>query len=210
MADISQLWYTLHDNGSIKCLIGQGTLSTCIKYALGDVEHVSFEYVKLQTYDWIAQRQFILGTSDVKFKQEIVAWLDQHQAHYFSLIGCSNVISAGTMIGHGTFINLYNDLMSDSIIGDHCVITTHCQLGHGVEIKNFSHISSYCYLNNIVLGQGTVFGLRTTAAGPEHKKIPDYCNFLMNSVITDSYEHAGTYYNKKKISNQNSLLHRIL
>jgi len=200
----------LHDNGSIQCLIGQGTMADSIKSALGTTEHVSFEFVQSQTLDWINQRQFLIGTSVVKFKQQVVNYLDRFGAHYFSLVGINNIISPGTQIGKGTFINIFNDLSADSIIGDHCVVTTHCQFGHNVEIGSLSHISSYAYLNNTVLGKGTIIGLRVSMVSRSQILITDYCNFILNGVVTDSVIQSGTYFGNRKMSDQNSIEHRIL
>lgn len=202
----------LHDNGSIYCLIGKGLLADCIRSSLEsrDVEHVSFEYVRSQDANWIGQRQFLVGTSAVKFKQEVVEYLDKYHAHYFSVIGKINSISSKTRIGGGTFINMFNNLLHDTIIGDHCVITTHCQISHNVVVGDFSHISPYSYLNNVKLGKGTVIGLRTTTTNKSQIEIADYCNFMLNSIITDNITQSGTYFGDKKTSSQSSIEHRIL
>lgn len=72
MFDVTQNFCILHDNGSIKCLIGQGTLSTCIKSSLGEVENVNVEYLKLQTKEWISQRQLkILEIAEKMFTLDI-------------------------------------------------------------------------------------------------------------------------------------------
>ena len=212
MNSVSNQFYILHDQHKINCIVGQGLLADGVKTTIDNVEHVSFEYVQSQSIDWFQRRQFIVALSDVAFKQKIVNFLNEYNVHYFSIVGHNNIIGVNTKIGHGTFINSYNDFLGGPTVGDHCVITTHCQLGHQVKIKDFCHVSAHCFISNIAIGTGNVIGLKSLIFGnpTDNCQTADYCNFIINSVVTCDIKESGTYFGHKKMSSQNSLTHRIL
>jgi NDP-sugar pyrophosphorylase family protein len=200
----------LHDQGLIKCVVGLGTIAHSIKDILGDVEQVSTEHVMLQSPEWIAERQFLLGISNVKVKKQVVEYLDRSHAHYFSLVGKQNNIFSYNNIGVGTFINYCNELLSDPKVGNHCIVTAYCQLGHNVVIGDFCHISAYTYINNAHLGTGNILGTRSAITGSPLITTVDYCNFIINSVVNKDVTVAGTYFGNRKLSDQSSLEHQIL
>jgi serine acetyltransferase len=200
----------LHDRGLIKCVVGLGTMSQTLKYILEDAEQVSVECVMSQPLEWIAKRQFLVSISNVKIKKQVVDYLDQFHAHYFSLIGKQNNIFSHDKIGAGTFINYGNDLLSDPQVGNHCIITAYCQLSHNVVIGDFCHVSAYSYMNNVKLGTGSVLGVRSSITGNTMITTADYCNFIINSVVNKHVPVAGTYFGNRKLSDQSSLEHQIL
>jgi bifunctional N-acetylglucosamine-1-phosphate-uridyltransferase/glucosamine-1-phosphate-acetyltransferase GlmU-like protein len=204
-------FHILHDNHKIKCVIGLGTMAQTILGSTDYIDQFSFEHIMSQPASWIQQRQFIVATSDIKLKKNIVEYLDKFKVNYFSLVSPDNNLHSYDGIGQGTWINSYNELLSEPIIKDHCIITSYCQLGHNIVINNFCHISAYSYMNNVSLGQGTVLGLRTSVIGSaELTSTPDFCNFIINSVVTKNLIHSGTYFGNKKISDDSSLTKRIL
>jgi acetyltransferase-like isoleucine patch superfamily enzyme len=201
----------LYDNGKIKCVIGTGSMAHTVKEILNNAENVSFEYAKTQNSEWFQQRQFLIGISDTDLKQQIVNYFDQYNTHYFSVVGKNNIFGDKTIVGVGTFINSYNDLLSSPTVGNHCIVTTHCQLGHDVAIGDFSHISSYCYLNNVAVKTGVVIGLGTRIIGNKNQLIVvDYCNFVVNSVVNRDILSTGTYFGNRKLSDKTSKEHKIV
>lgn len=200
----------LHDNGAPKCLVGIGSMAQNMKKILGDVEQYSIEQVINQSTDWIQNHQFLIGISNVKIKKQIVAFLDQQNAHYFSLIGKQNNICSYDNIGKGTFINYCNDLLDDPTIGNHCIITAYCQMSQTVVINDFCHVSAYTYINNATLGIGNVLGLRSLIIGTGPLTTADYCNFIVNSFVKDSIPSSGTYFGNRRLTDKTSLEHQIL
>lgn len=200
----------LHDQGLIKCIVGRGTIAHSIKDILVDAEQVSVEHAMSQSSNWIAQRQFLIGISNVGIKQQAVDYLNQFCARYFSVVGKQNNIFSYNNIGAGTFINYCNELLSAPHIGDHCIVTAYCQIGHNVTIGDFCHVSAYSYLNNVRLGNGNVLGVRSAITGNPAMTTVDYCNFIINSVVNKDVTVAGTYFGNRKLSDQSSLEHQIL
>lgn len=200
----------LHDQGLIKCVVGRGAMAHSIKDILVDAEQVSVEYAMSQPLDWIEKRQFLIGISNVNVKQQAVNYLNQFCAHYFSVVGKQNNIFSYNNIGVGTFINYCNELLPGPRIGDHCIVTAYCQIGHNVTIGDFCHISAYSYLNNVKLGNGSVLGVRSSITGNPAMTTVDYCNFIINSVVNKDITVAGTYFGNRKLSDQSSLEHQIL
>lgn len=201
----------LHNRGLTKCVIGLGSMARSIIDILVDAEQVSVEYAMSQSPEWVSERQFLVGISNVKVKKQVVEYLAQSHAHYFSLIGKQNNILSYDKIGAGTFINYGNELLSNPQIGDHCIITAYCQLGHNVIIGDFCHVSAYSYINNSRLGTGNIVGLRSTIMGSSSlTTTADYCNFIINTVVNKDVTTTGTYFGNRKLSDQSSLEHQIV
>lgn len=200
----------LYDRGLIRCVVGLGAVAHSIKDILGNAEQVSVEHAMSQSLDWIAKRQFLIAISNVSTKQQVVNYLNKSCAHYFSVVGKQNNIFSFNDIGAGTFINYCNDLLSGPHIGNHCIVSAYCQLGHNVTVGDFCHISAYSYINNVKLGTGSVLGVRSSITGNPLITTADYCNFIINSVVTKHVPVAGTYFGDRKLSDQSSLEHQIL
>lgn len=204
----------LHDQGRQLCFVGLGNMSRLIQADFPDSTLISLEELDQQSQSWVDEHQFIAITSDVALKQKIVSKINDRQGKFFSLVHEQNRISPSTKIGRGCYVDCYNQsLPNDDVeIGDHCLISSFIMLGHHVKIKDFCHVSAYCFLSNCELGQGTVVGVSSRIVGKVNQtlQIAEYCNILIGSTVTKSINSSGTYYHDRKSLSAGSLEHRTL
>ena len=207
----------LHDNNKILCFVGHSELSeSCYKlmapYRAAEIWPI--EYTLEQDQAWLDDRQFIVVSSNVKFKQQCVKQLGP--VHFFSLISKFNCFNVNTKIGQGTWISTFNSFEIGTVkVGNHCCIHTHNTFGHECVIGDYCNIGHWGFYSNCNIGQGTVIGVKvflTTTDIPSDKpiKIPPYCNIMSESRITRDIVQPGTYYHSRKINDFTSLQHRIL
>lgn len=209
------MYQVLHDNGKILCLIGNTEMSRRAKGLLShthEVELVRLEDTLNNSPTWFNQRQFLLVTSDINFRLATMNALEPRHLDWFSVVGQNNILHPKIKIGHGVFIGSFNDLSAENItIGDHSQISCYCQFGENVNIGQYGHVSGYTYINNCILGTGCIVGLRSTLVNQGTViNIPEYTNFLANSMVTKPILDSGTYYGNKKIDTRDSRTHRIL
>lgn len=207
----------LYDNGKILCFVGYSGLGkSCYELMASHraSELCSIEHVLAQDQSWINDRQFIVISSDVKFKQDCVTKLQK--VHFFSLVSKSNYFNPSVKIGQGTWISTFNTFeIGNVVIGDHCCIHTHNTFGHECTIGDYCNIGHWGFYGNCNIGTGTVIGIRvfltntdTTSYAPI--QIPAYCNIMSESRITKDLAQAGTYCHTRKVNELTSLQHRIL
>ena len=206
----------LHDLGRPLCFVGdtyynntlrdyfQKNNRVCVQFRVEDIENFP--------QDWFDQYQFMCSVSTIEFKYFVVDRLAHRKVDYFSVVGDYNVLLGDVTIGKNTFINCFNFFQPDVVVGDHCTITTHTAISHHANINSFSHVSAYCMVNHAVLEQGCCVGLRSSILGKPDQLtvIPAYTNVMAGSVITRSLPIAGTYYNKRKMSDLTSLTYELL
>jgi len=208
----------LHDNGRPLCFVGHSTLSRSIYSEISQSREsiiVAVEDLDNYNQSWYDQYQFITTTSDIVFKEQTIAKLNERQVHYFSVVHNSNVFYPTTVIGVGTFINAYNATMPNDhvAIGNHCIVGTHSAIGHSCVIEDLCHISSFCFLQNCLIQRGSIIGIRSTILGKVNTgriQIPAYSNIMVESRVTESLPVAGTYAGKRKINDETSRVARIL
>jgi UDP-3-O-[3-hydroxymyristoyl] glucosamine N-acyltransferase len=204
----------LHDQGRQLCFVGLGSMSILVQKEFPGSTLISLEDLEKQSQSWFDSQQFIAVTSDVILKQKIVAQVIDRGGVFFSLVHELNRIAPSTKIGRGCYVDCYNQsLPNDDVeIGDHCLISSFIMLAHHVKIKDFCHVSAYCFLGNCELGQGTVVGASSRIVGKIHQtlEIADYCNILIGSTVTKSINTSGTYYHDRKSLSAGSLEHRTL
>ena len=207
----------LHDNHKTLCFVGLSRLSkSCYelmrRYRVSEIFPV--EHVVQQNTDWFQQRQFIVISSDVRFKQDCVAKMPN--AHFFSMISKSNYFNSTVRIGQGTWVSTFNSFeIGLVIVGDHCCIHTHNTFGHGCFIGDYCNIGHWGFYSNCDVGKGTVMGVKTFLTNPDTTsdmpiKIAPYCNIMSESRITRDIAQSGTYYHSRKLNDHTSLQHRIL
>ena len=204
----------LHNQGQQLCFVGLGNMSRLIQKEFAGSTLISLEDLEKQSPSWFDSHQFIAITSDVALKQRIVTQVTERGGAFFSLVHELNRIPPSTKIGRGCYVDCYNQsLPNDDVeIGDHCLISSFIMLGHHVKIKNFCHVSAYCFLSNCELGLGTVVGVSSRIVGKVNQtlQIADYCNILIGSTVTKSINSSGTYYHDRKSLSAGSLEHRTL
>jgi len=205
----------LHDLGRPLCFVGDTYYNQLLFDQFKKIRLcVQFRIEDIESHDqaWFDQYQFMCSVSNVQFKHMVADRLAHRNIEYFSVVGDYNVFSGSQTIGKNTFINCFNFFQPNVIIGDHCTITTHTAISHHANINSFSHISAYCMINHAVLEQGCCIGVRSTVLGKPDQLtvIPPHTNVMAGSVITKSLPMSGTYYNKRKVSDQTSLTHKLL
>jgi acetyltransferase-like isoleucine patch superfamily enzyme len=213
-------WDILHDSGKPLCFVGNTVLNQqFMNDRLGDnqfKEICSLEHIQSQTQEWFDQRQFITVTGDVVLKKQIIQELNNRQAAIFSIVGTQNLMHKDIVIGRGTFINNFNDMLISGIdIGNYCVISCYCQFGRNVILHDHSHVASYCYINDCIVGEGVAIGARASIVGVslpglDTKTIASYTNLLINSTVTKSITEAGTYHGNRRINDMTRLEYRIV
>lgn len=211
------MWNILYDQGKDLCFVGDTGLNRQCMDMLFDrrCETVTTEELEEKNQEWFDNRQFISVTGDIIVKEKAVNVVSKKNGHFFSLVGKNNAIHPKTKIGVGSFINEYNDLLGESIIGDHVIVSCFCQFGREVTIENFCHISSYVYINNCHISKGVAMGLRSCVLGPKFtetdtKHIIDYCNLMANSVVTKNIDKPGTYFGNRFVNGMTRHEYRII
>ncbi len=200
----------LHDSNLPLCFIGDTYNNNTLFNYFKDTrpcEKFLIEEIKNKDKHWFAARQFMSCGTGQAFKKQIVNSLEEFNLNWFSVISANTHLGHDVQIGHNTFINNFNVILDKTIIGNHCVITAFVCISHSVNIGDFCHISPYSYLCFTRLGAGVYIGTRSTFTGNEQNiiNITDWCNFMLDSVVTGDITEAGTYYGKRKHSNETSL-----
>jgi NDP-sugar pyrophosphorylase family protein len=200
----------LHDHGLPLCFIGDTHNNDTLFNYFKDIrpcEKILIEEIKKKDKNWFAARQFMSCGTGQAFKKQIVDSLEEFNLNWFSAISANTHLGHDVKIGHNTFINNFNVIYDETIIGNHCVITAFVCISHSVSMEDFCHISPYSYLCFTKLGKGVYIGTRSTFRGNEQNilNITDWCNFMLDSVVTGNVTEAGTYYGKRKYSSETSL-----
>ena len=207
--------HLLHDLGRTLCFVGDTYYNQTLFdhfQKQRDCILVRVENIETCSQEWFDQHQFMCSVSNVAFKYFVTERLKHRDVEYFSVVGDYNVFSGPVDIGRNTFINCFNFFQPNVVIGDHCTITTHSAISHCVEVKSFSHISAYCMINHAVIEPGCCIGLRSSILGTpdDITVLPTHSNVMAGSIITSSPKTSGTYYNKRKVSDQTSLTYKLL
>jgi len=207
----------IHDRYKPIVFVGNTGLNQQLHENLARPSRVcSFEQVQSMDNSWFERHQFMCVTGDYDLKRKIVDFLESKHVAFFSIVGEQNLIDPNVTIGVNTFINSYNDLLGSPIhIGHHVILSCYCQLGRDVKISDFCHVSSYVYVNNCHVGEGTALGTRSSVLGPkitdeDTKHIAPMCNFLANSVITKNITETGTYFGNRKSNSLSRQQYRII
>ena len=200
----------LHDFKLPLCFVGKTYHNQTLFSYFKDkraCELITIEEAQQQNKNWFADRQFMSCGTGQAFKKQIVDSLQEFNLNWFSAISASTHLGHNVQIGHNTFINNFNVILDKTIIGNHCVITAFACISHSVTLGDFCHISPYSYLCFTRLGTGVYIGTISTFTGNEQNmiNITDWCNFMLDSVVTGDITEAGTYYGKRKHSNETSL-----
>lgn len=200
----------LHDHGLPLCFIGKTYHNkTLFNYFKGkrECELVSMEEAQQHNKEWFTEKQFMSCGTGQAFKKQVVDSLHHFNLKWFSVLACNTHVGHNVQIGHNTLINNFNVIYDDTIIGNHCVVTNFAQLSHKVVLGDLCHIGPYAYLCFTKLGKGVYIGARSMFTGNEQNTlhVADWCNFMLDSVVLSDIVEAGTYYGKKKQSDDTSL-----
>lgn len=206
---------TLHDNGHPLVFVGNTVYNQMLYNYWNERRlcfHLTLEEAEAQSQEWFNKHQLICAVSNVAFKRLVVDRLSKFNPHYFSIIGSHNSFNNVT-IGHGTYIQHYNDLaFGNSIIGNHCTFGSYLAFSHNVKVGNFCHVSVYCFLNYTTLNDGVVLPVSTSILGDPDRQIEiaENCNFMIGSTVTKSIAETGTYFGNRRVSRESSVTYKIL
>lgn len=204
----------IHDHDLPLCFIGNTfhnhTLYNYFKN-LRPCEHLSLEQVAEKDQAWINSRQFMGVVSSIPFKKQIVDILADKNIKWFSVVNANSHIGHNVTIGFNTFVNNFNVLYDDVVVGDHCTLTMYLAISHCVVIGDFCHISPFSYLCFTTLNDGVCVGIRGTFPGkPDNRlTIAEWSNFMLDSTVTESITVSGTYSGRRKQSDDTSLTLKI-
>lgn len=204
-----------HDSLKPLCFVTTGALSRSVHAALsGSRSSILKTFEEVKEFELFDQYQYICLTSDVVLKKKVIEFLEDRGCNFFSVVHKTSDLSY--TIGHGTFINAFNQGMSADLsgIGNHCVIGTHSLLGHNCIIDDFCHVSSFAYLSECHLQQGCCLGIRVSIfddrRSQQVRKIPEFTNIIAGSMITKPIVQAGTYFGNRRLNQETSLDRRIV
>jgi UDP-3-O-[3-hydroxymyristoyl] glucosamine N-acyltransferase len=206
-----------HDQQLTLCIVGHSMMAMVIYQKLKQTHVVvqqTLEQLAEKPQSWFDQYQFIVPTADIVLKRKAVEFLQDKNAHFFSLVNKFNNLAPDIKIGQGTYIDAFNSMMVEHIqVGNHVIIGTHNTLGHYCDLQDYSYIAHHGFFNKCKISVGTVIGTNVMicpGADDAIISIFEYSNIISMSRITKSISQSGTYYNGRKIDNHTSLTKRIL
>lgn len=170
------------------------------------------EDIQNNSQEWFDCHQFICVSSNVATKKFVTGAIADKRPHYVSIVGGYNQF-LNLSVGEGSYIEHYTMAMWEGCeVGNHCTILSYCQIAHDAVIKDYCHFSGYSFIGYATIGEGTCAGMRTTIVGSIEKPITtaEYCNYMINSVVTKNIETPGTYHGNKKFGESTSLNYDML
>lgn len=135
---------------------------------------------------------FIIALSDTSVKEAIAGIIDAKGGKYMNLIHKTAIVSPRAQLGKDIIICQNTTISCDCRIGDHVMVNVCSEVGHDVEIGNFTSIMCYVDITGYVkIGTHTFWGSGSRAI--PHSVIGDHVTVGAGSVILKS-AHAGRTY----------------
>ena len=214
MDNVNMKFKLIHDSNKILCFIGSSYINKTLKDYFDqyrDCEIYRIEEIQNQNQDWFDARQFFTASGDILLKKKIAEILDHHHGDCFSVIADRNHIGFNVNIGKSTYIDDFNTLLDNTVVGDFVLITHNVVLSHEVEINDFCHIGPSVYFLFAKIGKGSYIAAKSNFLGKStsHIKTADHCNYLIGSTITKNILHPGTYYNNRCVEKSTSIERKI-
>jgi acetyltransferase-like isoleucine patch superfamily enzyme len=207
----------IHDKGLLCCFIGNkgytnGELHKHFNLNGVDAELVSVEYALSQSTEWLEQRQFFCGLSDVKLKQHVVAELKSH--NWFSIVDKSSTLPFYSVesIGYNSLMLGVNTVLdSNTVIGNHCLLFG-VFLSHAVTLGDHSVVAPFTYISFYTIGVGVCIGTGVSIIGRPNanNRIVEYSNITAHSRVSKDLIETGTYHNNRLLNSEGSLDRHIL
>lgn len=123
------------------------------KPVLGDIE----------TYIPQENDLFLLGVSNINFREKVIQTMKAKDAKFFTLIHSTSIVARTAKIGEG------------------CVISPFCIIGPNASVGNFNHLTSYSFVSHdSIIGNNNVF---SSAGVCGHVKVGDNNSFYIKSVV---------------------------
>jgi acetyltransferase-like isoleucine patch superfamily enzyme len=155
------------------------------KPVLGDIDTFTFD----QGF------QFLIGISDIKFRNAIIFKIERKGGVFGQFIHHSVIIPEGAKIGIGNIIYPYCIIGPNTEIGNFNMITSYSFISHDCVIGNGNFFSTTGVAGRVVIGDNNFFGIRSTI-------IPDI------SVGNQNIIQAGMIVDKR-IENDSVIFHRF-
>jgi len=207
----------IHDKGLLCCFIGNkgytnGELHKHFNLNGVDAELVSVEYALSQSTEWLEQRQFFCGLSDVKLKQHVVAELKSH--NWFSIVDKSSTLPFYSVesIGYNSLMLGVNTVLdSNTVIGNHCLLFG-VFLSHAVTLGDHTVVAPFTYISFYTIGVGVCIGTGVSIIGRLNQAnyIAEYSNITAHSRVSKDLSVTGTYINNRLLNSEGSLDRHIL
>ena len=135
------------------------------KPVLGDIE----------TYDPVDDEFFIIGISDISFRNKIIDIAKERNFRFTNFIHQSCIVSKNAQMGYGNvfcpgciigsnakigdfnFLNCYSTISHDCIIGNNNILSSYCGLAGHVIIKNDNFLSLHsAVIPGVTVGSNNV------------------------------------------------------
>jgi acetyltransferase-like isoleucine patch superfamily enzyme len=105
---------------------------------------------------------FIIGISDLLFRQEMMGVLASKGAKIVGFVHYNNIIANSASIGSGNIMYPYCIVGPNTIIGDHNLITAYSFISHDCKVGNSNFLSTAGLSGNVKIGNNNYFGIRST------------------------------------------------
>lgn len=106
---------------------------------------------------------FLICIGQISFRNQVIQYLKNHKAQFFSYIHHTAIISKQAKIGHGVLIAPYSLVNASAIVEDFCLLNMFNSIGHDSHLGAGSVLSPYCTLNgNVKTGQNLFMGTRSS------------------------------------------------
>ena len=204
----------LYDNEKILCFIGNSHPNNeLFQYFVQtrECENIRYEDMLIKKQSWFDARQFIVTAASIQFRKLVVDGLAQFNPDYFSVYSTLTHIGGDVSIGRGTLISSFNTILDGVVVGGHTLITTHTTLSHLSVVNDFCHIGPYSQILVATVGSGCYLAARSSIVGTKSdpRTVVDYCNFILESMVTKNITSPGTYYGNKRLNSFTSLDKKI-
>lgn len=139
------------------------------------------------------QYQYLVGVlRNLELKNSIVDWINLHGYHCPTFVHDQSFVQHKNKLGKGTLVFPMASVL-DSVVGDFCVITPNCHIGHWAEIGDRCLLfPGSMVLGSSYLDSGTV--LQAAAIVSNQVKITQKnVNILPKSMVTKDINCVGTY-----------------
>ena len=119
---------------------------------LGDVD----------TYIPVANDFFLIGVSDVRFRQRVISILKTKSAKFYTLIHPTALIASDAVIGLGCTIAPFCVIGPNAYIGDFNLLTSFTAISHDCVLGENNTFSSVIVCGRVKIGNNNTFYIRST------------------------------------------------
>lgn len=144
--------------------------------------------------DHLKKSSFIVAIGQIKSytkREEIFNYLKENNANIISVESINSYVSTGSNIGIGTIIMHGSIVQVDVEIGENCIINDKALIEHDVTIGDNCHISTGSIINgNVTIGNGVFIG--SGAVIKNGVTIADNCIIGMGVILSENILKENT------------------